>query len=584
MKTKLTFLTTLLATLVAHAGLEISSISLSPAAATVGQSVTGTAHLTEGCKFVAGCVVSLRSSNTAVASVPASVTVVSGALSKTFTFTAGSTNGTASITGTFEGKSASASMSVSGGAIAPAPTPTPVPAPICTANSTRSCTVANGLGQQTCNTSGSAWSSCLASTCNSGYTLQNGSCVVTQSTSSGQLNVFQLSGGGNAGILGASSGNNVQVYANILNPCQSTAGCEIRFTSSNPAVLPVPASMLLNYQWQGNTLYVPAGVVSVPTSVTVTASAGGITKTLSTTIFPGAVPPAVMHMYMFGDGGYSPVSGQMINMQVNMYSACPAGGCLVSMSSSNMNAAPVPAQVLVPGGQSSVNFLVRAGTVAAKTTVTITASFYGQSYNTGSQLSVRAPWPRNADGSISMVATSQNPGSTSLIPNVVQEARAYQNGLDSMMYTDVAINLYNQCQAAFAGNGQLVATSQPTQLPRVSNGFSYFYSYTQNYNCQAGYAGWLASFVTTAGTVTAPQGFTVTACMVKPAAANVVVSFSSNTAAARVPASATILAGQLCVTINVTTASLNDGTAGIDARITAKLNGLWINAIKTVYY
>ena len=48
MKTKLTFLTTMLATLVAHAGLEISSISLSPSSATAGQSITGTAHLTEG--------------------------------------------------------------------------------------------------------------------------------------------------------------------------------------------------------------------------------------------------------------------------------------------------------------------------------------------------------------------------------------------------------------------------------------------------------------------------------------------------------------------------------------------------------
>ncbi len=571
MKTKLTFLTTMLATLVAHAGLEISSISLSPSAATAGQSITGTAHLTEGCKYSAGCIVSLRSSNTAVASVPASVTVASGATSKTFSFLAGSTNGTASITGTFEGKSASASMSVSGGATAPAPTP------ICTANSTRSCTVANGTGQQTCNSSGSAWSSCLASSCNTGYTLQNGSCVASQTSTTGKLDVFQLTSG-------ASSGGTVDVYANILNSCQSTSGCEIRFTSSNPALLPVPASMMLANQQFGSTIYVTAGAVSAPTAVSVTASAGGVSKTLSTTIFPGAVPPAVMHMYMYGDGGYSPVTGQMINMQLNMQGTCPAGGCLVSMSSSNATAAPVPAQVLVPEGRSYVNFFVKAGTVAAKTTVTITASSYGQSYNTGSMLTVRPSWPVNADGSISMVAITQNPGSTTVQSNPVQEARAYQNGLDSMMYTDVALNLYNQCQAAFAGNGQLVATSQPTQLPRTTNGYNYYYSYTQNYNCRAGYTGWLSSFTTTAGTVTAPQGFAVTACMVKPAAANVVVNFSSNTAAASVPASATIPAGQLCVTVNVATASLNDGYAGVDARITAKLNGLWVNAIKTVYY
>lgn len=575
MKTTLTFLGMLLAVLTAHAGLEISSVSVTPAAATAGQSISGLVSLSEGCKYSAGCTVSLKSSNGAVASVPASAIISFGGTTKAFSFIAGSTSGSATITASFEGKSASTSMSVSGG--------TATPTPLCTASSSRSCTISNGAGSQTCNSSGSAWGSCSAVSCNSGYSLSNGSCVAQQnSASSEKLNVFQLSG--NDGTLGASSGGQVQIFANLLNPCPSTAGCRIDFTSSHPAILPVPASITIGYQYIGYTIYATAGIVSQPTTVSVTASAGGVSKTLSTTIFPGAVPPAVMHMYFRGDGYYSPVTGQIIEMQLNMQGPCPIGGCLVNMSSSNTTAAPVPAQVLVPEGQSSVSFFVKAGLVSTKSVVKITASFYGQSWDSASTFTVRPPWPRNADGSISMVAITQNPGATQVVSNDIQQARAWRAGLNSLMYEDVRINLYNQCQAAFAGNGQLVGTSEPTKLPTTSNGYNIYYSYTQNYICKAGYTGWLQAVTTSVGAVTVSQAFTVTACLNKAAPGNVVVAFTSSTSAARVPSSATIPAGQQCVTINVTTNSLSDGYAGVDAIITAKLNGLWLSAVKTVYY
>ena len=62
---------------------------------------------------------------------------------------------------------------------APIPTPAPqTPAPVCTAGSTQTCSVVNGVGQRTCNAAGSGYGSCQVVSCNSGYTNQNGSCVV----------------------------------------------------------------------------------------------------------------------------------------------------------------------------------------------------------------------------------------------------------------------------------------------------------------------------------------------------------------------------------------------------------------------
>lgn len=63
------------------------------------------------------------------------------------------------------------------------PSTTSTPAPVCTAGATQSCSVSNGTGKQVCAPDGSAWGSCAAVTCNSGYTLSNGACVSNTTSS-----------------------------------------------------------------------------------------------------------------------------------------------------------------------------------------------------------------------------------------------------------------------------------------------------------------------------------------------------------------------------------------------------------------
>ena len=48
---------------------------------------------------------------------------------------------------------------------------------LCLPSSTKSCSVTNGTGEQVCNSEGSAYGSCTVKSCNSGYTLQGGSCA-----------------------------------------------------------------------------------------------------------------------------------------------------------------------------------------------------------------------------------------------------------------------------------------------------------------------------------------------------------------------------------------------------------------------
>lgn len=96
----------------------ISSVTLSPTSVTGGSSSTGTVTLKSAAP-TGGAVVSLKSSNTAVATVGASVTVAAGKTSATFLVSsiAVSANSSASITATYSTGSSSATLTVTAPAV-----------------------------------------------------------------------------------------------------------------------------------------------------------------------------------------------------------------------------------------------------------------------------------------------------------------------------------------------------------------------------------------------------------------------------------------------------------------------------------
>src|SRR5437762_12395433 len=84
----------------------LSSVSVTPTSVVGGNSSQGTVTLTAGAP-AGGAVVGLSNANTAVATVPASVTIAAGATSATFSITTTSVTATTalSISGTFGGRS-----------------------------------------------------------------------------------------------------------------------------------------------------------------------------------------------------------------------------------------------------------------------------------------------------------------------------------------------------------------------------------------------------------------------------------------------------------------------------------------------
>jgi hypothetical protein len=104
---------------------------------------------------------------------------------------------------------------------------------------------------------------------------------------------------------------------------------------------------------------------SSPTAAAVTAwSAAG-----SFTVNPAPAAPASIVLT-----NTTPYSGNTTWVQIQLTNAAPAGGSVISLTSSNPLAAPVPASVNMPGNTAWMQFQMQAGQVTSSTPVTLTAT------------------------------------------------------------------------------------------------------------------------------------------------------------------------------------------------------------------
>lgn len=90
-----------------------------------------------------------------------------------------------------------------------------------TAGESRSCPVQNGTGSQTCSSDRLSWGSCVPQTCNAGYILRGGSCILAKT-----INVISADYGRNFGHV-----NNATWH--VAASCNGQYGCNYFITTSN---------------------------------------------------------------------------------------------------------------------------------------------------------------------------------------------------------------------------------------------------------------------------------------------------------------------------------------------------------------
>jgi len=156
-----------------------------------------------------------------------------------------------------------------------------------------------------------------------------------------------------------------------LTAAVPAGGATISINSSNPGVLPVPATVTM----PGNTAWmqfqVQAGQVTAPTPVTLTATLNSKSASAQFTLQPSSLKSLTISPSTIS-GGAQPQGIVILNGQA------PAGGTLVTLTSNSPSVSP-PSSVFVEPGGSSVSFPISTSAVTANTTATVTASDGGAS-------------------------------------------------------------------------------------------------------------------------------------------------------------------------------------------------------------
>jgi hypothetical protein len=160
-------------------------------------------------------------------------------------------------------------------------------------------------------------------------------------------------------------------------------GATITLNSSNPSLVPVPATITM----PGNTAWmqfqVQAAQVTAPTPVTITATLNSGSASAQFTLQPPSLKSLSISPSTIS-GGAQPQGIVMLNGQA------PAGGAAVALTSNSPSVTP-PTSVLVPAGSFSASFPIPTSTVTANTVATVTASYGGAS--TQAQVTLTAQQP-----------------------------------------------------------------------------------------------------------------------------------------------------------------------------------------------
>jgi probable HAF family extracellular repeat protein len=156
----------------------------------------------------------------------------------------------------------------------------------------------------------------------------------------------------------------------VLSGSAPSGGAVVSLTDTNSAAT-APPTVTVPAGASSQTFTIPTARVTTSVSGTVTASYGGVSKTLTLTVRPLRVKTLTVSPNP-ATGGTTATAALVLEC------AAPAGGVVVSLSSSNSAvAAPAVSSITIPAGGTAGSFSVRTSRVTASTPVNIYATVYG---------------------------------------------------------------------------------------------------------------------------------------------------------------------------------------------------------------
>lgn len=573
----------------ASSQLVVSSVGVSPTTTTGSYPATGTVTLNSAAP-AGGAAVSLTSSNTSAATVPPSVTIPAGSTSATFTVTtsAVAANTALTISAAYGGSSATVSLSL-----------TPMPdlsflrsnphllPPVMTADCQIMLTAPAPPDGATIQ---------LSSTVPSAVAIPS-SITIPAGATSADFTVTPLTTGIYVNILGTYRGVTRSSWIAILEPASLTAltvspatvvagqrvtigislfgglsGASVDLSSSHPAVVPVPSAVTVPAFARGGTLTVQTGSVSTATPVTISGTFAGVTKTAVLTVTPA---PALSAFTI------SPTSVQQYGAAVGtvmLNGPAPAGGVVVSLSKTSSAIGNLQSQVVIPAYLRSATFPIYTSGVTSSTDATVTASYAGGSLDATLNVTP-SPVPLSISFAPSSVVGGQTTTGTVTINGVSATATPLTLSAADPAATvpSSVIVPANQTAVTFTVTTAAVDLPKAVTISAAAGGTTR--TAPLRVTPETEVAALTLSETSTVKTVSIAGTVTLTA---PPRAGGELVGLeSSNPAAATVPATVLVPAGQSSASFTVTPtpslgatatatiwATLGEETRGVDLEVT----------------
>ncbi len=156
-----------------------------------------------------------------------------------------------------------------------------------------------------------------------------------------------------------------------LRDSSPDGGATVTLDSGDTSIVTVPAQFTIPEGFTWATFPVSTLAVTVPTSVAIRATYEGVTSTTYLRVTPGVVPS---NLFL---NPSSLTGGQTSTGTVELNGPAPVGGAVVTLGSSDPAVAAVPPDVTVPAGQTLGTFSIVTTAVSMPAAVTISASASG---------------------------------------------------------------------------------------------------------------------------------------------------------------------------------------------------------------
>ena len=390
----------------------LSLVTVNPTSVTGGSSSTGTVTLS-GVAPSGGATVTLTSSNTSAAQVPASMTVAAGATTATFTVTTSAvvSSTAVTITGSYNSGTKAATLTVnpSGGgtgstALVQQKTGTYSAAAGVVVNLNAAPQAGSALVLFSANNNvsvsevsggGVTWARGVVGGSHSvmeiwyGLNSSGSGTTITVSyngTGSGGVNVSEFSGVAPSNAVDVAPPTNAGVTTNPITPAAVTSNASDLIVgaaadTSVTATTAGPTNSFIALTEAANTnKIIPAYRIVTATgsySTSWTEGSGGWDSAIVALRASGTTSSVSLSSVTVSPT--SVTGGSSSTGTVTLSGVAPSGGATVTLTSSNTSAAQVPASVTVAAGATSATFTITTGAVASVTTVTVTGSYNGGS-------------------------------------------------------------------------------------------------------------------------------------------------------------------------------------------------------------